>query len=238
MVERLRRGRTFLPDHLLPAHELCLLNHDVMAELLRSGEENGSFEHTFRFRDDKDRQTFRSAADVFEWLEKGRRQRERAELLRRTVFPAILSDFLHFVFEALETSRKAKLNVTFALIRKPLQESLFVLEAIAANVDEFAAHLKDNPQRLHSQSAGGLEAHQKRIASVLSAINEVERFDPDYLARLRYDKAADDGFDGICNQAIHLFTSHPAIRTESLNINFIFSGWDAKLCDLLTPPEG
>src|SRR5437660_244931 len=117
MVERPRRGGTFLPHYLFPAHELCFLNHDVLAELLRSAEENGSFEHTLHFRDEKDRETFYATADVFEWLEKARRQRERAELLRRVVFPAILSDFLHFVFEALETSRKAKLNVTFALIR-------------------------------------------------------------------------------------------------------------------------
>lgn len=27
---------------------------------------------------------------------------------------------------------------------------------------------------------------------------------------------------------MHLFTEHPSIRTDNLNINFIFSGWDQK----------
>ena len=169
-------SKTFLPDNLEAAHKLCFLNHDVMVELLRSGEENGTFNHTFRFRDEGDRKEFEASADVFEWLGKTKRESERTELLRRVVFPAILSDFLHFIFEALETSRKAKLNVSFALIRKPLQESLFVLETIAANVGEFAKHLKENPQRLHFQGAGGLEAHQKRIASVLSVLKRRRSF--------------------------------------------------------------
>jgi hypothetical protein len=33
-------------------------------------------------------------------------------------------------------------------------------------------------------------------------------------------------FDGVCNKAMRLFTSHEAIRTEPLNINFVFSGMD------------
>jgi len=38
-----------------------------------------------------------------------------------------------------------------------------------------------------------------------------------------------DGFDGICNHAVHLITEHPAIRTRNMNMNFIFSGWESKL---------
>jgi hypothetical protein len=85
------------------------------------------------------------------------------------------------------------------------------------------------PQRLYSQGAGGLVAHQKRIAKVLAVLGADDEFDPAYLAQLRYDKSAEDGFDGICNQAIHLFTAHASIKTEPLNVNFIFSGWNEKL---------
>jgi hypothetical protein len=53
-------------------------------------------------------------------------------------------------------------------------------------------------------------------------------FSADYLAQLRYDKSAEDGFDGICNKAMHLFTSSKAIQTEPMNINFIFSDWESK----------
>jgi hypothetical protein len=116
-------GKNFLPDYLRPAHDLCLLNHDILVELLRSGEQSGAFVETFRFHNDQDRQELEKTDDIFEWFERTGRTEDRSRFLRRAVFPALLSDFLHFVYEALETSRKAKLNVSYALIRKPLQET-------------------------------------------------------------------------------------------------------------------
>lgn len=224
-----KSGRTVLPDRYLFGHELCFLTHDILAELIVSAEQQGVFSERFTFRDNADSLAFENADDVFAWFDATGRKEERAGFLRRTVFPALMSDFLHFVYEALESSRKAKLNITYALLRKPLQENLFLLELIASDLHSFATHLTENPLLLRSQKAGGLDVHNRRIASVLTTLGEAERFDAGYLAQLRYDKNADDGFDGICNKAVHLFTEHHAIRTEKLNINFIFSDWDAKL---------
>jgi hypothetical protein len=216
-------GETVLPDFLLPAHDLCFLNHNILVELLRSGEESGIFSQKFEFINSADKEAFEQTQDVFSWFEITSRSSERSELLKRIVFPALLSDFLHFIYEALENSRKGKLSVAYSLIRKPIQENLFLFEAIAADTEQFAGYLIDNPLKLRAGKAGGLDAHAKRIAFVLNAIAEEDRFDAEYLAQIRYAKI-EDGFDGICNHAIHLFTEHPEIRTEPLNINFIFSG--------------
>lgn len=223
------RGATAYPEYLQSAHDLCLVNHDVLVELLRRGEEGSSFAEKFTFRNKADQEAFAEAEDVLEWLGKTRSASERAVFLRRIIFPAVLSDFLHFVYEALETSRKGKLNVSFALIRKPLQDALFVFELMAVDLEGFAAKLATNPEVLDSKKAGGIDAHTERIASVLRCIKEEARFDAGYLARLRYEKKTHDGFDSGANKALHLFTNHEAIRTEPMNINFIFSGLDEKL---------
>ena len=213
----------FLPDYLVPSHNFCFSNHDVLLNLLGSGQKAGIFSQKFLFKNDNDKQKFDSATDVFEWLENTGRNDERREFLKKMVFPAVLSDFLHFIYEALINSRKAKLNVTYALLRKPIQENLFLLEVIAIDPDFFAKSLIENPLNLRAEKAGGLDVHTKRISNVLKVIQEEHRFDAQYLAQLRYAKI-EDGFDGICNQAIHLFTQHKDIKTEPLNINFIFSG--------------
>ena len=114
------------------------------------------------------------------------------------------------------------------LLRKPLQESLYVLEAVIADRADFAQKLTEDPIKLWSQGIGGHEAHANNIQKVLEAVGENDRFDPHYLAQLRYDKNAEDGFDRICNKAMHLFTRHKSIKTEQMNINFIFSNWDGK----------
>jgi hypothetical protein len=228
-MAKIDQGEIYIPDELIQAHNLCFLNHDILVELLRSGEQQKVFWQNMPLRDEKDRRELEEAADVFEWLEATGRKEERKLLLRRVVFPALLSDFLHFIYEALECSRKAKLNVTYALLRKPIQENLFVFETIAADLEQFSDSMVNNPVKLHSQTAGGISVHANRIRNVLNIIGEDHRFDADYLAQLRYDKNTEDGFDGVSNKAIHLFTHHHAIQTEALNINFIFSGSEAKL---------
>ena len=221
-----RKG-TFLPEHHWLAHELCFFIHDVMTKMLASGELAKAFHVRIPLSKDEI-DTFNRADDVFQWLEEHRPSGERAAVLVATMFPAILSDMLHCIYEVLESSRKAKLNISYMLLRKPIQESLYVLEAVIADRSDFAEKLTESPIKLWSQGIGGREAHKKNIAKVLEVIGDDGRFNADYLAQLRYDKSAEDGFDGICNKAMHLFTSHKAIETEQMNINFIFSNWDSK----------
>lgn len=221
-------GKTFLPEFLMPAHNLCFLSHDILLQLLRSGEKQRVFDAEFEFRDESERAELGRCVDIFEWFERTGRTTDRNDVLRRRVFPAVLSDFLHFIFEALETSRKGKLTTSYALLRKPLQDNLFLLEVIAADVERFGADLAEDPVKLESRTAGDRLAHSLRIASVLQATGEDGRFDADFLAQLRYDKSTEDSFAGASNQALHLFTDHKAIRTEPLNINFVFSDWEAK----------
>ena len=160
----------FLPDYLVPSHNFCFSNHDVLLNLLGSGQKAGIFSQKFLFKNDNDKQKFDSATDVFEWLENTGRNDERREFLKKMVFPAVLSDFLHFIYEALINSRKAKLNVTYALLRKPIQENLFLLEVIAIDPDFFAKSLIENPLNLRAEKAGGLDVHTKRISNVLDLL--------------------------------------------------------------------
>lgn len=205
----------------------AFFSDDVMGHMLAAGERAGAFQVKFQLSED-DVGALNAAKNVFEWLDRHRTPEDRAAVLVATVFPAILSDMLHCIYEALESSRKAKLTVSYMLLRKPIQESLYVLEAVIADRNDFATKLTKSPIKLWSQGAGGPDAHRRNITKVLRAIGDDGRFSADYLAQLRYDKFAEDGFDGVCNKAMHLFTDHEAIETEPMNINFIFSNWDSK----------
>jgi len=227
MARKIDVGTEKVPDKYYAAHNLCLLLHDIMVEALRSGEENKIFYGSIKFSSEEDRKLFEQSSDIFKWLEKTEKNIERGQLLKTIVLPAILSDALLCFFNALKTSEQAGLNVTYILLRKPLQESLFVLESIILDPTKFGDTLSSNPLKLSGTNAGDVTAHEKRIEKILGIIDD-DRFDAGYLAELRYDKSSEDSFAGICNQAMHLFTSHPAIRTSKLNINFIFSGPDEK----------
>lgn len=223
-----KKGR-FLPSIFDNAHDLCLSIHDVMVQILVSGEEGGVFTTEIKLKNNEDHKSLEGTDDIFSWLEKENRLNDRANILRTTVLPAVLSDMMHCVYECLENSRKAKLGISFTLIRKPLQESLYLLESIVLDELDFAETLATDPLMFRPKNAGGVLGHAKRIQKVLDIIGESSRLDAKYIAQLRYDKSSNDNFDGVCNEAMHLFTEHKAIRTENLNINFIFSDWNQKI---------
>src|ERR1019366_1744668 len=65
-------------------------------------------------------------------------------------------------------TQKAKLTISFMLVRKPLQESLYLLESVIADRSDFAEKLALDPVKLWSQTGGGVEVHDmdRRISSL------------------------------------------------------------------------
>ncbi|MDD5308619.1 MAG: hypothetical protein PHU25_14975 [Deltaproteobacteria bacterium] len=217
-----------LPEQFKTAHDLCYANHDVMLHLLNGGFCNNSFCMLVDLSEEDQPPQFETNEDLFSWLDTPGHHQTRAEILRCTVFPAVLGDFLHFVYEALRCSQKTKLTVAIALLRKPLQDSLGLLETIFVDLLGFASKMVEKPADLNVKRSGGKpDEHVRRIGAVLDVLDEQRRFDAEFLAQVRYSRGAEDSFAGSFDKALHLFTSNKNIETEKLNLNFIFSGPDA-----------
>ncbi|MUJ39714.1 hypothetical protein [Aliivibrio fischeri] len=212
-----------LPNEFKPAHDLCFLIHDIMVELLKSGDESQAFNQTFELTQNEVESLDKSEDHIIDWLNENEKYKESSLVIRSTVLPALLSDMLHCVYEAMKASEKGKLTISYMLIRKPIQESLFVLESMILDHEQFIKDFANDQKKLSPSSAGGIEGHTKRIANVLDKLKLNTVLSPEYIAQLRYSKASEDSFDGVCNKAMHLFTSHKSIKTESQNINFIFA---------------
>lgn len=212
------------PREFESSHFACLYMHDVMVEFIRSGYEQKVFTQSFNISALEIQSLESSNLHIFDWLERQEKTEERTLVISTAVLPAVLSDMLHCIFESLSASKKSKMAVAYMLIRKPLQESLYLLESIVLNQTNFAEQLSNDPLKLRAQNAGGPDGHARRIHEVLDKLGLSEVLDSQYISELRYDKKSFDSFDRVCNHAMHLFTEHKSIRTELLNINFIFSG--------------
>lgn len=216
------------PERFLSGHNLCFLIHDILVQLLKSGESSGAFLTRIQITK-KDEVDLDNYENIFEWLDEKGNIEDKINILRATVLQAVLSDALHCIYEALKSSQKGKLNITYMLVRKPIQESLYLIESIFLDDNSFCNSISKNPLILRPKNAGGIDNHIRRVSEVIALLGGESRLNGDYIARLRYDKNVEDNFDGICNLAMHLFTEHKAIRTEALNVNFIFSDSKAKL---------
>ncbi|MGR3754476.1 hypothetical protein [Edwardsiella anguillarum] len=220
--------KAVMPNKYQSAHNLCFLIHDIMLQALRSGEAAEIFMTKLKISHE-DEVFLKSSNDVFDWLDVRGRTKDKEKIIRATVLQAVLSDALHCIYEALKCSEKGKLNISYMLIRKPIQETLYLIESLFMDGGEFSKSLSEDPLTLRPKNAGGIDNHIKRVSKVVTLLGCESRFSGDYIARLRYDKNTEDNFDGICNLAMHLFTEHRAIKTKKLNVNFIFSDFDSKL---------
>jgi hypothetical protein len=213
---------TLLPSLLYLGHELCFQLHDMMCDIIVTGEKLDYFKTELNIDAEE-------VDDFINYLVENSLFNELSKILKSTIFPAALSEILHCIYEALESSRKGKLNVSYMLVRKPIQENLYLFEKIINNETLFTESLCFEPQKLDRGSSGGLEQYIKLTSNVLDKVDSLGCLNAEYISTLRYDKNSLDTFDGICNQSMHLFTSKGLIRTEKMNINFIFSNYKSKL---------
>lgn len=216
---------TFLPKQFHLGHELNFLLHDIMTKMYVTGREVNSFSINIDILENEYKEFLQNSENIGEWIVNTKEKDKRAKVLKTIVFPAVLSDMLHCFYETLETSRKAKLTISYMLIRKPLQESLYLLEEIVLSELNFSDKYINSLNLLESSSAGGIDGHTKRIEKIFEIIGSNFGLSPQYITKLRYDKSNEDSFDGICNKAMHLFTNSKYIKTENMNINMIFSGY-------------
>lgn len=223
--------RNFIPEDYLPSHDYCFFLHDQLAGIVVSGEEEDIFSIRIEFEDEAHAHEMegKSGEELVQWLEENGYREYVYYLFYKQICVALLSDFCHFVYEALECSRKGKLTVTYALLRKPFKENLFYLEWLLAdpanfmkcftlsNGNQFSA--PDNVQR------------ERKIQIIAEAMNKMEIgrwIEPDFIYQLRYDKRADYGLEQMWQKANHLITTFRSMKTEEQNFNFVFSGEDSR----------
>lgn len=218
---------THIPKPFRFAHSFAFYLHDILVHHLVSGEKGGIFNFHFELPKDTafDIEAFNRlhGEELWQWLEDGDHIWVLDELVYRQTLAAVLSDLLHFVFEALCCLQKSKLTVTYALLRKPFRENLLILEWLLGDPQAFCTTFRSSSP--HAIDLSRLKPADKRaiITKARNALGENSWIEPDTLYLLRYDKHAPEGFEYLWNKATHLITTFKAYETEPQNFNFIFS---------------
>ncbi|MFH7242228.1 MAG: hypothetical protein ACHWZW_05185 [Spirulina sp.] len=221
----------FLPEKFQEIHEYCFFLHDQLVETLRSGEEANIFETKVRFKESNHSQEIegKSGEDLIDWFRAKGYERDVRIIFYKEIFRALLSDYLHFIHEALECSRKGKLTITYALLRKPMKENLFYLEWLLANPrDFFDKYESRDPKQLSISRI----SEKDRIETIKTALEKTSLgvwIEPSFIHDIRYSKSSELSFENYFQKANHLITTFRFLETEPENFNFIFSGLSNKL---------
>lgn len=221
----------FLPKKFTFSHNYCFFLHDQLVETLKSGEKANIFNSIIKFKKKKHAKQVQglSGEEFVDWLEKNDYKADVYFLFYKQLCAALLSDYLHFIYEALQCSRKGKLTVAYALLRKPFKENLFYLEWLLARPNEFLPRFdSESSKRFSFLEDKTKDTKVKIIEEAMAKSRRGKWLPPEYLYELRYGKKADYGLEQSWQKANHLLTTHRHMKTEKTNLNFIFSNTDAR----------
>lgn len=219
-----------LPEKYHFRHQYTFFLHDIMAKIVAVGEKEGHFNHILQLKNVEHQKILssRKQEETFDTLTKLGYSDQLDLLIFKQIFVAVLSDFLQFIYTALETSERGKLSVTYSLLRKPFKDNLFILEWILSEPDIFLERFKST-KSYDEISIDKIEPNEKtRIIKIANDRTGVPFLSADFIYELRYDKSKPFGFESIWQQATHLITTSSHYRTEEMNLNFVFSDYEAK----------
>ncbi len=217
----------FLPKEYKELHDLCFYLHDILVQVVVEGEKKKLFDTVVRFEKSSDVEKVKDNSDILEWLITNGYEDEFKSIVIKQVLIATISDYCHYIYEALKCSEKSKLTITYTLLRKPLKDNLLLFEWIMTNRNEFI----ENFQKDSIYYAIDKIASTKKKMFIEYSVNQINyygTFNTDFIYNVRYSKKTDYSLERVWNRASHIVTTIEDYKTESLNLNFVFSGEDSK----------
>lgn len=216
-----------MPDQYQFSHKYSLYLNEYLANLLVFGEQNGVYSVFINLNNEQQGREFSQlkGEEISFWLEKNGYKDELEKMVLRTLYPALLWDLHQFVAEALECSEKARLTVTYALLRKPFRDDLFYLEWLLAEPHDFINIFQDkNPSEFSLDKMLREDKVRGIVREAVSKTVKMDSVDPEVIYDMRFNKIVEFSFDAMWNKALHLVTTAKTHSTEKRNMNFIFSG--------------
>lgn len=221
-----------LPEEFEFSHWYAFFLHDQLVETLKSAEKAEVFNSIIEFKHESHKQAIEglSGEEFISWLEENGYKEEVLVLYYKQLCAALLSDFLHFIYESLKCSKKGKLTVAYALLRKPLKENLFYMEWLLARPGDFLKRFEEeNPHRFKLPHADET-SESDHIAIIREAAENTKTglwMNPEFIHELRFKKNSPISLEPLWQKANHLVTTFKYMETEECNLNFVFSGPDA-----------
>ena len=213
----------FLPQKYKELHNLCFYLHDILVQVVVEGENKKLFDTIYNLKKRSDIEAIKGNDDILEWLSNNGYEDEFKSIVIKQVLIATISDYCHYVYEALKCSEKSKLAITYTLLRKPLKDNLLFFEWIMTNRNEFLENFQKDS---NFYAIDKIDSTKKKmfIEHSVNKIKYSETFNSDFIYNIRYSKKSDYGLEPLWNKANHIVTTSKDYKTESLNLNFVFSG--------------
>lgn len=206
----------YLPKEYHSAHKAC-------CELVRQIEEfvTGKeyqflrVSHAPLTENEKDKLV--ECGDIWDFLKKYKEE-QFYTLLKKQLVLGLLMDFCYFMQESLECSKKMRLVVSYALLRRPLVDNLKILLRILMD-DEFYDKFIENDDY---DPASMKDDDLKMMLKETDKVRMSKPITGDTIYECVFDQNNPGSILNLSNRAIHPVTTRPKNKTGAMNCNFMF----------------
>lgn len=226
MILEIQEGdKVHLPKNLHETHNTCAIVYDLISEFIINDNYEFLKNTNFKFEEHhiKIDELKNNSITGLEWLKENNLTDQIEIVLTKKILIGVLGDLLNFVFESLHCAKRGKMTVAYSLIRKPISDSLLILEELLTDRKNFIKNFHfDGDINKYDPSRRNLDKF-KIIESAINKLGFKALFDANYIHELRYDKKSPIGLNSMSNQAIHIVTKDKNYQTEKGELNFVFS---------------
>ena len=150
-----------------------------------------------------------------EWLITHGHRKEMYAVYYRHTFFSLVADFCSYILESINCAAKMKVAISYALLRKPLKDTLGYIEWLRVDRNGILDLLENGkPEDLIITK----EMARKHTSVIEGNCKMSSFFD------FRYNKASQTSLEHIWNNANHLITTRYKLsKTEPGNLNFVFA---------------
>lgn len=206
------------PKHYNQHNYLTFCN-DVLVSILRYADANNLANIKLEFNAKADFDAFEQAKkdsdDWQEWLLHNGHHDEMYEAYFRHTFFSLIADFCNYMLESINCAAQMKVAVSYALLRKPLKDTLGFIEWLYVDRNELLDLLvQGKPDDLEIT---------RRVAKEHTSLIEEKRDTSSYYG-FRYDMTSESSLEHIWNNANHMITTRCNLsKTAPGSLNFVFT---------------
>lgn len=156
--------------------------------------------------------------DIWDFLKKYKAE-QFYTLLNKQLISGLLRDFCYFIQESLDCSRRKRLVVSYALLRRPIVDNLKILLRVLADdsfYDNFIKRDDYDPAQMKDEEL-------KELLTATDEMRMTKTITSAFMYECIYDKNNAGSITNLSNRAIHPVTTRPWNKTGAMNCNFMFT---------------
>lgn len=206
----------YLPEEYHSVHQACFKLVAQIEEFVVGKEyEFLRVSHTPLTEEEKD--LLVKYGDIWDFLREYKEEQFYTQLKKQLVL-GLLMDFCYFMQESLECSKKMRLVVSYALLRRPLVDNLKILLRILLDEEFYDKFI----ERDDYDPASMKEDELKEMLMTTDKVRFTSPITGEFIYECIYEKENPGSIVNLSNRAIHPVTTRPWNKTGVMNCNFMF----------------